>query len=155
MNKEIVIIKSLLIDSPNQVKVFDIKIPRQAHNIIGVEMSMRWHSGTLPTHPVFNLRDGFMKMYRNTLLGELKLQSFERANIFYSQELKLYQNFIHTDFTSRKFSPTPYTHQTHSFEDPIKVDGNITIVQGIYKDQLLLPMPYSYTVMIYVWIENK
>lgn len=155
MNKEVVIIKSLLIDQPQQVKVFDIKIPRQAKNIIGVEMGMTWQLGELPTHPVYNSRDGFMKIYPNVLIGELKLQSYERSNIFYSQELKLHHNFIHTDFSSLKFSPQPFTHQTHSHEDPISVDGNITITQGIYKDQLQLRMPYKYIVTIYIWIENK
>lgn len=155
MNREVVIIKSLLIDQPKQVKVFDIKIPRQAKNIIGVEMGMQWLLGERPTHPAYNSRDGFMKIYPNVLIGELKLQSYERATIFYAQELKLHQNFIHTDFSSSKFSPQPFTHQTHSHEDPITIDGNITIAQGIYKDQLALTTPYKYIVTIYIWIENK
>jgi hypothetical protein len=118
-------------------------------------MGMKWHLGVLPKHPLFSSGDGFLKFYPNTLIGELKLQSYERASIFYSQELKVDRNFIHSDFSSQEFSPQPYTHQTHNYEDPIKIDGNITIAQGIYKDLLQLAMPYRYTVTVYIWIENK
>ncbi|MBA2613358.1 MAG: hypothetical protein H0U95_15425 [Bacteroidetes bacterium] len=155
MNKEVVIIKSILIDRPKQVKVFDIKIPRQAKNIIGIEMGMRWHLGALPRPPLFDSLDGFFKMYRNILFGELKLQSYNEAKIFYSQELSQDQNFIHSHFTAKKFNPTPFTHQAHLLEDPIFLNGDATIIQGIYKDQLELLTPYSYTVNVYVWLENK
>jgi hypothetical protein len=155
MNKEVVIIKSILIDKPKQVKVFDLKIPRQAKNIIGIELGMRWNLGALPPPPLFDQNDGFLKMYRNILFGELKLQSYDNAKIFYTQELTQHQNFIHSDFTAKRFNPTPFTHQTHLLEDPIHLNGDATIIQGIYKDQLELLTPYSYTVNVYVWLENK
>ena len=155
MNKEVVILKSLLIDKPGQVSVFDIKIPRQAQSIIGVELGMKWQLGVLPRHPLFDPIDGFLKIYPNVLVGELKLQSYERASIFYAQEIRLDQNFIYSDFSSKEFSPQPFTHNTQTHEDPINIDGNITLAQGIYKDQLQLAMPYRYLITVYIWIENK
>ncbi len=155
MNREVVIIKSLLIDQPKQVKVFDVKIPRQAKNIIGIEMGMRLQSGQMPAHPAYNIADGFMKFYPNVLIGELKLQSYDRSTIFYAQELKQDHNFIHTDYSSTKFNPQPFTHETYAHEDPITVDAKCTVIQGIYKDQFKLTTPYKYIVSIYIWIDNK
>lgn len=155
MNKEVVIIKRFLIDKPKQLKAFDIKIPRHVKQIIGVELGMTMQSGILPRHPRFNSKDGFLKIYRNIHIGELKLQSLDSSKLFYTQELIQYQNFIYGDFSSKQFHPSPYTHQRHSLEDPIYLSGASTLIQGIYQDQLELPTAYSYIVQVYLWLENK
>ena len=155
MNKEVVIIKRILIDKPNQLSVFDIKIPRQAKKIIGIEMGLRWLTGTAPTEPLFNSSDGFFKINRNTTVGELKLQSYDSAKVFYTNELIIFQNFTHSDFTSSGFKPSAFTHQTQSTLDPIQITENPAIVQGIYKDILKPLTAFSYSVNIYVWLENK
>jgi hypothetical protein len=155
MAQEMVLIKSFLINRPNQIKLFDIKIPKLAQNIIGIEMGMRWINGLIPKHPVYNNKTNLLKINRNVLLGELKLQSFDKHSIFYAQELKLDQNFIQTDFSSLRFSPKPFTHQSKSYQEPIHVNANITVAQAIYKNQLQISTPYSYSVQVYIWVEGK
>lgn len=155
MNKETVISKTLIIDKPNQTQVFDIKIPRDTKQIIGLEMGMRWELGNFPKKPVNPRHDTIMTFYRDTVLGELKLQNFERTGIFYAGELIVYQNVMHSDFATKALSPTAYTHQKQALEDPIHLNGDITLAQGIYKNTLQLATPYRYVVTVYVWLEKK
>ncbi len=155
MNNEGVLIKSFVINKNKQIKVFDIKIPRQAQYIIGMEMGLVFESGTIPHHPVFNEEEALLTFKPSIVLGELKLQSFDSANLFYVEELKVCQNFNQADFSGLGFNPTPYSHQTKSLEDPINVSGGITIAQGVYRNSLELPIPYRYKVNVYVWLKNK
>lgn len=93
---------------------------------------------------------------RNTLIGELKLQSCEEANIFYAAHLQSDQNIAAGDFSqSRTFIPAAFSHQTKSEEDIVVVDGDSTIIQGIYKDRIgeQNKADFEYVVNVYVWIE--
>lgn len=154
MNKEVVIIKHFIIDKPSQVVVFDIKLPRQTKQIIGIELGMQWLLGRHPIQPSFS-SNNFLKMQRSSRIGELKLQSYERSTVFYACDLSLNQNINYGELAGKQFQPTTSTHQLHSLEDPINVGGEITLVQGIYKDQVQLNTPYRYRVNVYVWLENK
>ena len=93
---------------------------------------------------------------RNQIVGELKLQSYEKANVFYSGELVMDQNIDNRDFTSGKFAPKIYTHQLPMHEDLVIVNGNATLIQGAYRDKLLTATGiFQYKVFVYVWIEAK
>ena len=157
MKRESAIITNFLIERPKQIKLFQLKIPREAENIIGIEMGLTWLNGILPaivpplewTLP--------MTMNRNIVLGEVKLQSYEKANVFYTQELVLNQNLAPADFTSKYFVPKAYTHQNQSNEDQVQVSGTTTILQGVYKDALAEQIvgSYRYIVRVYVWHDRK
>ncbi len=91
---------------------------------------------------------------RNTLIGELKLQSCEEANIFYAGQLQLDNNIGYGDFSQTRFwRVTPFTHQTQQFEDIVTVDADSTIIQGYYKDYLgaQSKLDVNYQVSVYVW----
>lgn len=157
MKREGVILTTLLIDRPGQTKLFQVKIPREVKNIIGVELGFVWLGGSRSAaHGHRDDTQPFMQK-RNVLIGDIKLQSYEKANIFYAGELMLNRNNDLFDFTSNFFHPQPYTHQTHAHEDKIKVSGETTLIQGAYRDKLneTLSEPYSYTVNLYLWAEAK
>lgn len=155
MNKRIVIVKSIVIDKPNQLKIFDIKIPRQAESVVGFEVSYKWQLGSLTILPTLNINENLMTYYPSIALGELKVQSYDKATIFYSEELKVAQNFKQADFTQKGFKPKPYTHQRLTLEEPIYLDGTSTLIQAMYKNTFLSNIPYRYQVNVYVWLQNK
>ena len=157
MKREGAIITTLTIDRPGQTKLFQVKIPREAKNIIGVELGFVWLTGSHPGGSgIGEWALPFMQK-RNVLVGEVKLQSYEKANIFYAGEIAINQNQDFADFTGRFFTPQVYTHQTHAHEEEVKVSGETTIIQGAYRDKLSSTVagPYSYRVNLCLWMEAK
>jgi hypothetical protein len=173
MTREQVVISQVRITKAGQVKHFQVKLPKTAKRIIGIELGAR---GGFPRKEVVIIRDGEVKpvregtgvatpdsttrsetfFKRNTLIGELKLQSCEEANLFYSGYLQNDENIALGDFSqSRVWTPTVFTHQTHSFEEVVIVDAESTIIQGIYRDRIgeQSKTDYNYLVNVYVWIE--
>lgn len=93
---------------------------------------------------------------RNKLIGELKLQSCEQANIFYATHIQSDENIGAGDFSqNRNWRASLFSHQTKTEEDIVIVDGDSTIIQGIYKDRLgeQSKADYEYVVNVYLWIE--
>ena|SRR6218665_399215 len=156
MKREGAIITTLLIDKPGQTKLFQVKIPRETKNIIGVELGFIWLGGANHAIPGHSEWTPFVKD-RNTLIGDIKLQSYEKANIFYAGELMLNRNIDFSDFTGRFFNPELYTHQSYAHEEEVKVSGETTLIQGAYRDKLndTLSVPYSYKVNLCLWVEAK
>lgn len=156
MKREGAIITTLLIDRPGQTKLFQVKIPREVKNIIGIELGFVWLEGARSVmHGSGDWQ--LFKQKRNILIGDVKLQSYEKANIFYAGELMLNRNSDFADFTSQFFNPQLYTHQTHAHEDEVKVSGDTTLIQGAYRDKLnnALSGTYSYKVNLCLWMEAK
>ena len=93
----------------------------------------------------------------NTLVGELKLQSCEEANIFYATHLQTDENLGAGDFSQNRFwKASAFTHQSSKCEEDIViVDGDSTIIQGIYKDRIgeMNKTDVEYMVNVYVWVE--
>lgn len=179
MIREHVVITPVNITNAGQVKHFQVKLPKNAKRIIGVELGGRLLQRTeravitdamvapATEHPAASSAStsdgssggkisssGFFK--RNRLIGEVKLQSCEEANIFYAGHLQTDENIAYGDFTQNNFwKPAQYSHQAQSFEERVIVDGNSTMIQGIYRDRIgeQSKVNYSYLVNVYVWIE--
>jgi hypothetical protein len=93
---------------------------------------------------------------RNTLIGELKLQSCEEANIFYATHLQTDDNIGAGDFSQNgNWKARTFTHQSKTEEDIVIVDADTTIIQGIYKDRIgeSNKTDVEYIVNVYVWVE--
>lgn len=74
---------------------------------------------------------------RSPLLGELRLQSLEKADLFYREYLYLDTLSGWGDYSANAFwKPSPPTHQNKRTVDPVLVEGTTTIVQGMYLDAL-------------------
>jgi hypothetical protein len=169
MNRERVIVTPLIIERTGQIKLFTVRIPREAQNIIGVEMGMQWLTGVVPPPssvpgpppgppswpPPAPIGGMPMIVRRNQLVGELKLQSYEKANIFYAADLMINQNIDLNDFTTPRFAPKIYTHHKVMNEDPVSVNGNTTILQGVFRNKFGITAPSQFKVFVYVWLEVK
>ena len=158
--RERVIITSFDIRAIGEHKYFQIKLPANANRIIGIEVTNRIYILEVPTQADSGKGKGGAVQnnnvfQRNLIIGDLRLQSCEEANIFYATYVEADRNVAYLDYTSAAFQPKPYTHQRRALEEPIIVDAESTIIQGMYKD---LSNPDAdhhpvYTVNVYVWYE--
>jgi hypothetical protein len=170
MTREQVVISQIRIAKAGQVKHFQVKLPKTAKRIIGIELGAKGNflKREVPFAEVDSgkevpIRDGVIRegigssviFRRNVLVGELKLQSCEEANLFYSGYIQTDENIGIADYSQRFFVPNVFTHQTHSFEEIVIVDAESTILQGIYRDRIgeQSKTDYNYLVSVYVWIE--
>ena len=170
MMKEGVIITKINIKRQGERKHFQIKLPKDTKFIIGIEYGGRLISRSEaikfvaapqaasamelpPTGTVDERSKTFFK--RNQLIGELKLQSSEESNWFYSTDVfGADANLKYGDFSNARFNVNDYTHGNKRSEEIVKVDAESTIIQGWYLDALgkTLKVDINYEVTIYVWI---
>ena len=179
MMNEGVIITKITIKRQGERKHFQIKLPNDTKFIIGIEYGGRLISKsdtikfaaaprvaptiaspalataltTLNAGTVAERPRGLFK--RNQLIGELKLQSSEESNWFYSTDVFLADaNLSYGDFSNAGFRVNDYTHGNKRTEEIVKVDAESTIIQGWYLDALgkSQKADINYEVTIYVWI---
>lgn len=195
MIQEKVVITQLNIVQPGQVIHFDVKIPHDALRIIGIELSCAY-----PDPPVN--QQGMLRVMRIAMqakaaakaiavhrsadiplaftpspyLGDLRLQSCESTNVFYSGDVVLADmNLAFGDYTIIPgFAATEAIKGQKRQELSVNTTGKTAIVKGIYRDRQaalagvilpntnpgnnqpaqVLPQPvYSYRVNLYVWYE--
>lgn len=184
MIREQVVITGIRITKAGQIKHFQVKLPKNTTRIIGVELGGRWLAVTKdgsvlapsvtmevpavesPVSPkkaeaVYDKPREWSRantFRRSLLVGELKLQSCEEANIFYAADFRADTNIAYGDFSQNAFwKPNVFTHQTQTFEECVIVDGDSTIIQGVYKDRYAeqtKEIP-NYLVNVYVWTERQ
>lgn len=182
MMKEGVIITKINIKRQGERKHFQIKLPNDTKFIIGVEYGGRLISKSdvvkfaaapiaappiespaletahtaIDTEMVAERSRGLFK--RNQLVGELKLQSSEESNWFYSTDVFVADaNLSYGDFSNAGFKVNDYTHGNKRTEEIVKVDAESTIIQGWYLDALgkSQKADINYEVTIYVWINGE
>ncbi len=158
MMKEGVIITKIGIKQKGERKHFQIKLPKDTKFIIGVE-----YGGRLIDRPemvVIEPRprdEGHFTPFfkRNELIGELKLQSCEEANWFYSADVLANDvNLGLGDFSQSGFPVNDFSHGNKRTEEIVKIDAESTIIQGWYLDVLgkTKNRDIKYEVKVYVWI---
>lgn len=174
MKRESVIIESFVIDKPKQVKIIEVRIPREVEKIIGVELGFNLLRGdSKPASPVISGLTSFAAVgdtrspdasgigeargitpfKRSICIGEIRLQSFSKANLFYAGELVMDRNLDYGDFTAQFFPPQVYTHGAPSFETDVKLTAKHRLIRGVYRDQLVDSFGASvkYRVNLYLW----
>jgi hypothetical protein len=143
-------ITEITINRKGQIHHFQMQVPSNAKHIVAVELGGHLLSDKI----VLNVTTSPTRFKRNTLVGELKLQSCERANIFYAGNLSIDNNLGYGDFSQSTFwKPKAFTHQSKVFQDTVFVNAESTIIQGVYKDLLGKEknVDVSYKVKVYVW----
>lgn len=155
MKNKRVIITTIVIDKPRQVKLFQIKLPRDTKRVLGAESSLVWIAGTPPTFEVIQPWYIPAPPKRSKLIGEVKLQSTGAANIFYTNELFASAAFDFGDFTSEWLEEKPCSQNQNSFDSNVEIDGEGNVLLGFYADKVheTMSAPFSYKVTIYVWVE--
>ncbi len=176
MMKEQVCVTPVIITKAGQVKHFQIKLPKTAKKVIGVEIGGRFLKETKGKEAIAVMAETSLvnnvaikeevtlqanasevrhtPFKRNILIGELKLQSCEEANIFYAGELRIDNNIGYGDFSKqRNWQPQVFTHQMQTFEDVVITNADSTILLGMFKDNIGLQSrtDFNYQVNVYVW----
>lgn len=152
-----VLVTQLKITRAGQSKYFQVRLPKNTKQILGVETGLRLIS-SIEQGEVIALEKFQVSFKRNILVGELKLQSCEEGNIFYATQIQTEENLSSGDYSEIKnWKATLYTHQNKAEEDTAKVEGDSTILQGIYKDKIgeMRKEDMEYELSVYVWIETK
>jgi len=167
MKRESVVIESFVISKPKQVKIFEVRIPREVEQIIGVELGFNFLEGKIggDSSPSAGSvgGDGHSRLVfpldvkRNVCAGELRLQCYSKANLFYASELTFDRNLDYADFSAPFFQPNVYTHQGHAFETEVKLTPKHRTIRGIYRDKLadFLKGSFKYKVNLYLWTEKS
>lgn len=181
--KEKVLIYPVTVRKKGEVKSFQIILPEDARRIIGIETTVKdldvlITPGGFGGEPLAAPGEGFggegfaafgvfaapaaqhhFHWGQTYLAGYLKLQSCERANIFYAGDVRLtdnnlgYGNFSQTNF----FRHRAWTHGYRREEDVVCVNECCSVIQGTYTDAagLRLNVDAQYTVKVYVWYEAE
>ena len=165
MMKEQVILTKISIKRQGERKHFQIKLPKNTKFIIGIEYGVRWIDKTdvvvvihaPKVEAAVKVASEERKVYfkRNQLIGELKLQSCEEANWFYSTDVFVADaNIKYGDFSQAGFPVNDFTHGNKRTEEIVKVDAESTIIQGWYLDAIgkTSKTDINYEVKVYVWI---
>ena len=183
MMKEKVILTKLPITQAGQIAHLQVKIPRDALRIIGMEASAMYMNmqagGAQPIgfvgpiqHPLisgFPLgRRNIFQINADLFLGDVRLQSCEDTNVFYAEDIYFTdENLAFGDFSATHpgFIPAPQTHGYKREECTVNTNGDTTILKGIYRDRQagtggISPNTppqtfFQYVASIYVWYEKK
>lgn len=171
MIKRRIIATKINITKQGEIKFFQVKIPFDAKVIIGIETAMRIRNFiNLPTPnlavgldfspplpspsppPFSPPPNGFE---RKSLVGELRLQSCDDSNVFYATNVSdpVVKENMDKAPTVNFITENVWTHGCKRELEEVLVDGNTTILAGIYKDKLgeMLGMAVPYDVFVYVW----
>ncbi len=171
MMKEQVIIQAISISKRGQQNFFQVKLPRDAHKIVGIETGLN----VLNVSGYFIPAQELSKLVRrNNLMGVVQLRVSEKPDIFYSKEI--FEKDINIGAGEIKIIPPPvmmerkvdqpdgnsfdyFTHWTHGTkreEDPLNI-CDCSVINGQYKDAIgeYFQTDVSYKVLLYIWIEKK
>ena len=157
--KEQVSITKINITRQGERKHFQIKLPKDTKFIIGLEYGCRLIDNASVL--LIQAGSGLAAMQtrtpfkRNQLIGELKLQSCEEANWFYSTDVLANDaNLNYENFSQSGFPINDFTHGNKRTEEIVKIDAESTIIQGWFLDSLGKSQnaDIKYEVKVYVWI---
>ena len=179
MNRQRIIVTEVKITKAGQLKNFQIKMPKNAIAIVGVATDLRvdgkLREGVFDilTPVVFPAKDILTiklaeasikggnsiewDIRQNPLAGKIKLQSLEKANIFYSDQVWAVQ------FNDGIGAVTDDLYAVDAFavlqkKEPRKVNvpANTTIINGLYKDLAgaSIKRDIAYTIKVLLWVET-
>lgn len=175
------LVQSFLISKPEQVHHFQIRLPRNAKQVVAIDYdvivktfvktsstvtgALTGHSGgiiipkeanpnTNPETPHKNSIDFNWNVSTNPSIGKLKLQSLETANIFYSEWIKLLEWNIGV-YANGIFPYKPHTLLQKQVPKLVEVSTQTTMLNGLYEDVFLNKdnAVKSYLIKVCVWLE--
>ncbi|HBF89368.1 MAG TPA: hypothetical protein DDX39_12070 [Bacteroidales bacterium] len=154
--KETAIITILNISRAYEIRHFQVRIPRDTQSICAIELTVRANGKSLgKVAPVENI----LNYQRNPLFGDLMLFSCEEGNCFYTGELhESDNNSLMFDFS--KFEKDEFAEWTHGAKqeaEEVTVDGDTTVVMGVYRDKTgkAITEIRGYEIKVIIWIKTK
>jgi hypothetical protein len=160
-----VIVSTLSVTKPREIKNFQIALPCDAGRIIGVEWgairSFYAVTGNYTDPELWgfpNMNDPLFQVKPNKVIGEISMQTLGPENVFFRGEIKdKDSNIFWADFSNPVINQfKEWTHRRRMEEMEINVDNN-TIVEVCYKDRLgIINAVFAlYTVHLYLWVEKN
>jgi hypothetical protein len=172
---ESVTVHTITISKKGEWKYFQVRLPKDAKKIIGVETGLH----VLDELP-FEVAGAVSKRFgieRNNLMGELKLQSLDTANIFYAKDIvEEDRNMANDRIRINNYEPPnerrfalmreapppdlwqplfPWTHGKKLEEEGLLMLHN-PVIAGIYRDAIgkQYETDIQYKVMLYIWHDS-
>ena len=160
-NRHRMIAQSFVINKPEQVYHFQIRLPRNTKQVVAIDYDVfvkgisSASGNTTPDLPNTNSIQFTWSNKTNPSIGTLKLQSLETANIFYSQWIKLLEWNIGIHPTGL-FPFQPHSLLQKQIPLRVEVSPQTTLLNGLYEDVILKSATttiLSYQVKVFVWLE--
>lgn len=170
MREEQAIVEVISISKQGEIKNFQVKVPMNASEVTGIQTGVRMKANTSagvisPPAPVIPggvridsaFAGGFDSEFRQSVAGELKLQSSEKPNVFYGTLVR--DPFAGEDFSNPflilGFPERDWTHGYKKEMEKITIDANTTVISGFYKDFLgeSLKRDTAYEIFLAVWFK--
>lgn len=163
-----------------ETRYFSIRLPRDAQRIIAVEASVRLKN-QISASEVNWQQDAWIKLLRNRVMGQLKIQATGLPDVFYAAEIKERDRNTGQGDCSKEYynvskvpvayadgrdygNPVsywltePWTHGGSRLADPVDIEYHNQILTGYYRDEYgkAMKADTEYTVQVYLWYEiNK
>lgn len=145
------------ISAKGETRHLQIRLPRDAHRLIGVETSIRMLQAVSPAPAPASFLQSFEMAFAKQV-GTLRLSQPGCSGQFYSCPVKDenasvgYGDFSATD----TFSPKDATHGFHRLEDPLNVPRQAALILGLYQDTSFSGYGQNlhYTVSLHIWYET-
>lgn len=179
MSRARLIVKEVVIQKQGEVNFFQIRLPKNAMRILGIETDVFMESvletgasgavsgslggvkpdGTIGS-PLEVNRTPFLKWSRtsNPVVGKLKLQSMDRSNIFFETWVSfVFLNASLQDMSFGLFPKSPYSLVVQSKPKPIEIPCSNTIINGLFADDIgsRKNTDMKYRVKVFVWIQTS
>lgn len=153
---------------------FQVRLPKDARKIIGIETGLKLID-EIPDE-YYGAYEARFRIRRNELIGDIKLQSLDDANIFYAKEIWADDRNANADsVVINDYSPPaerriaflkvdppdlwqpdfPWMHSSKLEEDGVLLCHN-PIITGVYKDAVgkKYETDFSYKVLLYIWYDG-
>jgi hypothetical protein len=180
MNRARLIVKEFVIQKLGEINFFQIRLPKNATSILGIETDVLMESfletdtigsgshsgggGVLPdgtiagSTPDVNLHP-FLQWgsKSNPVVGKLKLQSMDRSNIFFENWIPfVLLNGSMPDMSYSLFPKSPYSLIVRGKPKPIGIACSNNIINGQFADSIGIAknVDMKYRVKIFVWVQT-
>ncbi|MCD6068908.1 MAG: hypothetical protein K0S33_3734 [Bacteroidetes bacterium] len=174
MSRARLIIKEFTIRRQGEIHFFQVRLPKNATHIIGIETDALMITpldvsppplgdgrpeDPMPPAAAPANRTPFLKWNdkSNPVIGKLKLQSLDRHNIFF----ETWVPFVHfsaamPDMSYGLFPKSPHTLILPTGPRTVGIPCNNTVVYGMYSDSIgeERKMEIRYKVKVFVWVQT-
>ncbi len=158
MQKQTAVIEQISINNKGEWKYFQVRIPKDAQAIIGIETSVRLGTGIPAPAPPATIVESLAAVAPRTA-GEIRLQQIGSNGILYAgRVMESDQSPCMADVGALDFFPArSWSHQCKNHEDDIRLHPGSQVMTGSYHDMLGegLGINVPYTVTLCVWYERK
>lgn len=167
MSRARLIVKEVVIQNQGEVNFFQIRLPKNATCILGIETDVFMESAlekdaskTGSGLPVEVNRAPFLKWSSksNAVVGKLKLQSMDRNNIFFETWVPfVFLNASLPDMSYGLFLKSPYSLIMPSKPKPIGIPCSNAIINGLFADDIgsRKNTDMKYRVKVFVWVQTS